>query len=139
MQLDLTKEQLPSTNTKVNAYTPDHINQQIERETEASVNYYKRQSDEEIRDRIEELDREWDAERLAEVNMASITFVSSLLALNVNKKWAVLSGTASLFLIQQALQGWSAPLSIFRRLGIRTINEINREKKALENLLNKPE
>ena len=138
MKLDLAKEQLPSTQTTVTDNTPDHINQQIERETEASVNYYKRQGENEIRGRIEELEHEWDAQRVLEVNMASIALSSSLLALGVNKKWAFLSGAASIFLIQHSLQGWSPPLAIIRRLGIRTADEIKREKKALENLLNKP-
>lgn len=139
MELELAKEQLPSTQTKVNENTPDYINQQIERETEASVNYYKRQGENEIRQRIEELEHEWDTERVLEVNMASIALASSLLALGSNKKWAYLSGAVSVFMIQHAVQGWCPPLSIFRRMGIRTLDEINREKKALENLLNKPE
>lgn len=139
MELDLAKEQLPSTQTKVNDNTPDHINQQIERETEASVNYYKGQSAGDIRARIEELEHEWDTERVLEVNMASIALASSLLALGANKKWAYLSGAVSVFMIQHAVQGWCPPLSIIRRMGIRTVNEINREKKALENLLNKPQ
>ncbi|MGM0897986.1 MAG: DUF2892 domain-containing protein [Bacillota bacterium] len=139
MELDLAKEQLPSTQSTVNDKTPDYINQQIERETEASVNYYKRQSDDEIQARIEELDREWDTARLLEVNMASIALASSLLAVGANRKWAYLAGVSSAIIIQHALQGWTPPIAIFRKMGIRTIDEINREKKALKNLLNKPE
>jgi hypothetical protein len=138
MELDLAKEQLPSTQTKVNDNTPDYINQQIERETEASVNYYKRQGEGAIRGRIDELEHEWDTERVLEVNMASIALSSSILALAANKKWAFLSGAVSIFMIQHALQGWCPPLTIIRRMGVRTVNEINREKKALENLLKKP-
>lgn len=139
MELDLAKEQLPSTKSKVNDRTPDHINQQIERETEASVNYYKRQGEQEILARIKELDHEWDTERLLEVNMASIAFISSLLAVRANRKWAFLAGASNAVLIQQALQGWTPPIAIFRSMGVRTVAEINREKKALQNLLNKPE
>lgn len=138
MELDLAKEQLPSTQTKVNDNTPDYINQQIERETEASVNYYKRQGESAIRGRIDELEHEWDTERVLEVNMASIALGSSILALAANKKWAFLSGAVSIFMIQHALQGWCPPLTVIRRMGVRTLNEINREKKALENLLKKP-
>lgn len=139
MELDLAKEQLPSTQSKVNEHTPDHINQQIERETEASVNYFKRQGEHDIQERIKELDREWDTERLLEMNMASIAFVSSLLAVRANRKWALLAGASSAILIQQALQGWTPAIALFRQMGIRTVDEINREKKALQNLLNKPE
>lgn len=139
MELDLAKEQLPSTQSKVNDHTPDHINQQIERETEASVNYYKRQGESEIRTRINELDHEWDTERLMKVNMASVAAVSALLAVRSNRKWALLAGASSAAIIQHALQGWTPAIVIFRKLGVRTVDEINREKKALQNLLNKPE
>ncbi|MEZ0480001.1 DUF2892 domain-containing protein [Planococcus sp. SSTMD024] len=139
MGLDLAKEQLPSTQSKVNDRTPDYINQQIERETEASVNYYKRQGKNEIQARIEELDHEWDTERLLKVNLASVAAISALLAVRTNRKWALLAGASSAAIIQHALQGWTPPITIFRKMGIRTVDEINREKKALQNLLNKPE
>ncbi|MBU9674396.1 DUF2892 domain-containing protein [Planococcus sp. CP5-4] len=139
MELDLAKEQLPSTQSKVNDHTPDHINQQIERETEASVNYYKRQDKNEIQTRIKELDHEWDTERLLKVNMASIAAISAVLAVRANRKWALLAGASSAVIIQHALQGWTPPIVLFRQMGIRTVDEINREKKALQNLLKKPE
>lgn len=139
MELDLAKEQLPSTQSKVSDHTPDYINQQIERETEASVNYYKRQGKNEIQMRINELDHEWDTERLMKVNMASIAAISALLAVRANRKWALLAGVSSAAIIQHALQGWTPPIAIFRKTGVRTVDEISREKKALQNLLNKPE
>lgn len=139
MELDLAKEQLPSTQSKVSDHTPDYINQQIERETEASVNYYKRQGKNEIQTRINELDHEWDTERLMKVNMASIAAISALLAVRANRKWALLAGVSSAAIIQHALQGWTPAIAIFRKMGVRTVDEISREKKALQNLLNKPE
>lgn len=126
---------LPSTRTKVNEATPDHINQQIERETEARINTFKRQEPEAIRKRIAELEREWDTERILKVTMASLALSSSILTLTVNRKWAFLSGTASAFMLQHTLQGWCLPLSLLRRTGVRTISEINLEKQALKNLL----
>ncbi len=139
MELDLAKEQLPSTQTTVNDKTPDHINQQIERETEASVNYYKRQDDSTIRERIEELDQEWNTDRVLAVSMASVALASTALAVGTNKKWAFLSGIAGVLMVQNAAQGWTPPLALIRKAGVRTPNEISREQKALENLLNKPE
>lgn len=126
---------LPSTQTKVNRATPDHINQQIERETEARINVFKRMEPGAIRERISKLEHEWDTERVLEVTAASLVLSSSVLALTADKKWAFLSGTVSAFMLQHALQGWCPPLHLIRRMGVRTMNEIDLEKQALENLL----
>ena len=76
---------LPSTQSKVNNATPDHTNQKIERETEARINTFKRKDSEAVKQRISELEREWDTERVLEVNMASLALASSIMALTVNK------------------------------------------------------
>jgi len=36
------------------------------------------------------------------------------------------------FLLQHAVQGWCPPLPVFRRLGVRTADEINDERVALK-------
>jgi hypothetical protein len=41
---------------------------------------------------------------------------------------------ASGFLLQHALQGWCPPVSLFRRLGVRTSAEIEQERYALKAL-----
>ena len=38
------------------------------------------------------------------------------------------------FLLQHALQGWCPPVPVFRRLGVRTTAEIDRERYALKAL-----
>lgn len=126
---------LPSTQSKVNNATPDHINQKIERETEARINTFKRKDPEAVKQRISELEREWDTECVLEVNMASLALASSIMALTVNKKWAYFSGAVSVFMLQHALQGWCPPLPLIRRMGVRTMSEINLEKQALKDLL----
>lgn len=128
-------EALPSIQSKVTKATPDHINEKIERETESRINAFKRKEPEAIKERISELEQEWDAERVLKVTMASAALSSSVLALTVNKNWAYFTGAASIFMLQHALQGWCPPLSLIRRQGIRTINEINLEKEALKDLL----
>lgn len=130
-----TIETLPSTQSKVAKATPDHINEKIERETEARINTFKRKDPEAIKQRISELEQEWDTERVLEVTMASFALSSSVLALTVNKKWAYFTGAVSVFMLQHALQGWCPPLSLIRRQGVRTISEINLEKEALKDLL----
>jgi len=38
------------------------------------------------------------------------------------------------FLFQHAVQGWCPPVPVFRRMGVRTRKEIDREKYALKAL-----
>ncbi|MFD1862997.1 hypothetical protein [Planococcus chinensis] len=37
--------------------------------------------------------------------------------------------------IQHAIQGWCPPLSVIRRMSVRTMKEIDQEKEALQELL----
>jgi hypothetical protein len=43
-------------------------------------------------------------------------------------------GVISGFLLQHGLQGWCPPLPLFRRLGVRSFKEIDRERFALKYL-----
>jgi hypothetical protein len=48
------------------------------------------------------------------------------------KKWLIVPGIVLPFLLQHAVQGWCPPLPLMRRFGIRTSEEIEREKYALK-------
>jgi len=86
-------------------------------------------------DRIGEVDREWDIERVLEVNASSLALTGLVLGATVDKKWLTLPAVVLPFLLQHALQGWCPPLPLLRRLGLRTQGEIDREKYALKELL----
>lgn len=94
----------------------------------------RRHTPPEINRRIDELDREWDIERALETNAATVSLLSLILARMHNRKWMWLSTGVAAFLLQHALQGWCPPVSLFRRLGIRTQGEIDREKYILKAL-----
>ncbi|HEX8886849.1 MAG TPA: hypothetical protein VF797_20360, partial [Noviherbaspirillum sp.] len=79
----------------------------------------------------EQLDKEWDVERMLEANGSTLALTGLVLGATVNKKWLILPGIVLPFLLQHALQGWCPPLPVLRRLGIRTRSEIDREKYAL--------
>jgi hypothetical protein len=51
-----------------------------------------------------------------------------------NRKFFLFPAVVGGFLLQHAVQGWCPPLSIFRRLGIRTAEEIDWERYALKAL-----
>jgi hypothetical protein len=117
---------------RVRANTSEEINRQIDRELEARVREYAQSSPDEITRRIDELDREWDMERLLETNASALAFTGLVLGVTHNKKWLVVPGVVLSFLFQHAVQGWCPPVPVFRRLGVRTRKEIDREKYALK-------
>jgi hypothetical protein len=123
---------LPPTAKRVRLNSNTEINEHIDEQTNHRIKRYVGISKSELTDRIQELEREWDTERILEANFASVVMLSTLLGYTINKKWLALSGGAAFFLLQHALQGWCPPLSIIRRLGIRTASEINEETNALK-------
>ena len=116
----------------VRRHSRDWVNQRIDLETEESVSRVGSTGGAAIDKRIDELDREWDVERWLMANAATIAGASVLLAAFHSRKWLVLTGAVSTFLLQHSIQGWCPPLTIFRALGIRTRKEIDREKFALK-------
>jgi hypothetical protein len=117
---------------RVRANTDEQINRQIDREIDARVRQYDQKNSDEITGRINELEREWDMERLLETNASAIAFTGLVLGLTHSKKWLVVPGIVLPFLFQHAVQGWCPPVPLFRRLGVRTREEIDREKYALK-------
>ena len=119
---------------RVRANTANEINRLIDRRIADSVAYYSAKSKDEIRNRIDELEREWDMERWLETNASALAFTGLLLGVTRSKKWLLLPAIVLPFLFQHAVQGWCPPVPIFRRWGVRTRGEIDREKYALKAL-----
>lgn len=113
------------------------VNQEIDRATDANIQKYLDRDDTSIRQRIDELDREWDIERVLEVNASSLALSGLVLGLTVDRKWFALPAVVLPFLLQHGLQGWCPPLPVLRRLGVRTRGEIDREKFALMDALDR--
>lgn len=119
---------------RVRRHTPSEINRHIDAEIDTTLQRYTGASRELLSQRIDELDREWDIERALETNAASVSLLGLILSGLHNRKWIWLPTGVALFLLQHALQGWCPPVSLFRRLGIRTQGEIDREKCILKAL-----
>ncbi|HJV53170.1 MAG TPA: hypothetical protein VJ652_17010 [Noviherbaspirillum sp.] len=120
---------------RVRRSTPDSVNQQIDRLTDSNIDYYRSAGRDQILGRMHELDREWDIERVLEVNASTLALTGLALGATVNRKWLFLTGGVLAFLLQHGLQGWCPPLPLLRRLGVRTRDEIAREKFALQSAL----
>lgn len=126
---------IPTTTARVENETSEHINARIRREMERRVEGYRGADASVIRDRIDELDSEWDIERALEANAATAVLISVGLGKMVSRRWYAFPAVIAGFLLQHAVQGWCPPLPVLRRLGFRTSREIEEERRALEALL----
>lgn len=113
--------------------TSGDVNDQIQYQTNLNILYYSDHPDE-IPARLEELDREWDIERVLEANAATVSLIGLGLGATVDRRLFALPAIVAGFLLQHAVQGWCPPLPIFRRMGVRTRDEINQERYALKAL-----
>ena len=105
---------LPTTSGRVAAHTSDATGKRIHEAMEASVRACAARPGR-IPQRLRELDREWDIERALEANAATLAFSGVVLAATVDRRWLVLPGLVTAFLLQHALQGWCPPLPVLRR------------------------
>ena len=124
---------MPTTRDRVPAHTAEHINQQIRRETDERVRTLAGQPSG-IAERLKQLDAEWDIERAIEANASALAFVGTALGFFVHSYWLALPALVTAFLFQHAVQGWCPPVPILRRLGFRTVHEIELERNALKSV-----
>jgi hypothetical protein len=119
---------------RVRANTVPEVNQRIDDQIERNIRHYAGQTKEEIYRRIRELDQEWDIERVLETMASSFSLTGIVLGSTVSKRWFLLPTVVLSFLLLHAIQGWCPPLAILRTLGIRTREEIARERYGLKAL-----
>ena len=124
---------LPTGKDRVPRHTADDVNERIRRETADRIRALADRP-QEIPRRLKELDAEWDIERAIEANASTLALLGVGLGYYVHRKWLALPGLVTLFLLQHAVQGWCPPVPILRRLGFRTVYEIEQERQALKAL-----
>jgi hypothetical protein len=109
-------------------------NQEIDQQIIDNINHYGFAGPGKIEERLQELDQEWDVERVLEVNASTLALSGVLLGATKDKRWLILSGVVTTFLLQHGLQGWCPPLTLLRKLGFRTRVEIEEERVSLKAL-----
>ena len=119
---------------RVRANTSTRVNRRIDLDMEERVWEYAQASRDVISGRIRELEREWDIERVLQTNASALALSGLVLGLTHHKRWFAVPGVVLPFLLLHALQGWCPPLPVLRRMGVRTRQEIEREKYALKML-----
>ncbi|WP_018930909.1 YgaP family membrane protein [Gracilibacillus lacisalsi] len=126
---------LPPTTERVQLNTSPLVNKKITHKTELNISKYLNEDNQEILKRLKSIEQEWDTERILETSAASFILLGTYLVIKRNQKWHLFSGFISFFLLQHSLQGWCPPLPLIRKLGVRTANEINEERNALNSIL----
>jgi hypothetical protein len=129
---------------RVRARTPDRVNRRIDARTAADLECFLTAEPDAIARRIEQLDREWDIDRAV---MAVIGMAGGINAGLSLRRWlagekpgrsAAFLAVQLGFLLLHARTGWAPPVAVLRRLGFRTRQEIEEERRALVALLGEP-
>jgi hypothetical protein len=123
---------MTTQNDRVEKSTPDSLNQKIEHELKANIDYYSKLDKAALSKRIADLEKEWYMDRMLITNASALAGIGVALAATVHKKWLILPGVVLAFLLQHGLQGWCPPLPLFRKFGVRSFKEIDRERYALK-------
>jgi hypothetical protein len=122
----MTTEWAPPARDRVRERSSEKANARIDHETQAAIEQAS-ESPEAIRQRLRELDREWNVDRALMLNFAVVAGLSaSMMMRNLLRK--------------HRLGGWGAMFwtqIVFRRLGYRTGPEICAERVALEKQLDR--
>jgi hypothetical protein len=141
-------ERLQHRTDRVRDHSAHRINRRIAREMDITVEHCIRTGREAILERLTELDREWDIDRLLMANFAvagGITYVAGLHRFIEAPPWRrrptgllYLLGAQLGFLLLHAGVGWCPPAAVWRRLGARTKSEIELERSLLLDALEPP-
>lgn len=95
---------IPDTSVRVEHSTAASINQRIQTDIQRSVRWHASHP-ERIAERLRELDREWDVERVLEVNASTLALSGVILTATVDRRWLALPAVLTSFLLQHAIQG----------------------------------
>lgn len=87
-----------------------------------------------IPERLEELEREWDHDRVLETESSLMALSGLALGAAVDRKFFLIPGMVASMVFLHASTGFYPLLPLFRRLGIRSQKEIQRERFALKAL-----
>ena len=122
----------PADRVRANTWPP--VNERLDAAVQVRLRRLSAASPDELRDAVESLDREWDFERVLEAEAALMGVGGLALGSMVDRRFLVLPGFVAAMLLVHALHGWYPLLPVFRRLGVRTADEIDRERYAWKGL-----
>lgn len=118
----------------VRANTWPDVNEQLDTEAQLRLREAATLPSQGLTDRLTGLDREWDFERLVEAEASLMGLAGLALAMTVDRRLLALPGFVASMLLVHAVHGWYPLLPVFRRAGVRSRDEIDRERYALKAL-----
>lgn len=116
----------------VRANTWPDVNEQLDMEAQLRLREAATIPSQGLTDRLTSLDREWDFERVVEAEASLMGLAGLALAITVDRRLLALPGFVASMLLLHAVHGWYPLLPIFRRAGVRSRDEIDRERYALK-------
>jgi hypothetical protein len=146
----LVQTRLQHVADRVRDHSPHYINRRIAKTIDMTVQHCIRQGREAIVERLSELDREWDIDRVLMANVSIAGGVSYALGLQRfvrrplfglgrrRTRLLYVLGAQLGFLLLHATVGWCPPLVFWRRMGVRTKSEIELERRLLLEALEPP-
>ncbi len=137
----LIRHRLDTQGDRVREHTSQRVNQRITRTINENVERAVRGGRDAVIRRLSELDHEWDIDRVLMANFALLggaayaggleRYSHAPLFGHKRKGLLYLVGAQIGFLLMHATVGWCPPVTLFRRLGVRTKPEIEVERAAL--------
>lgn len=133
----------PPLGDRVRARGSRKANRRIDQETKLSLDRYARGSLLALLRRLGELDREWDLDRALMATFAVLGGTSATMSIIEASRrgrpgpFTAVLGAQLAFLVLHAVRGWCPPVAVLRRLGFRTRQEIESERYALEQMLDR--
>ncbi|HEX6124151.1 MAG TPA: hypothetical protein VFZ23_02140 [Pyrinomonadaceae bacterium] len=120
-------------NDLVRRNTAQEVNQTLDTRMADRVRGYAARGDSnELSARIEELEQEWSIERLIETEASIMGLTGLGLGAFINRKFLAVPAFVGAMVLLHGVQGWYPMLPLFRRLGFRSREEIDREKFAMK-------
>lgn len=120
--------------TRVFRATPTVLNRAIYEQTATRVRRCRTDGRDAIDRRLEELDQEWDIERVVSTEAPLTGLVALVLGTVFQPMFLLLTGFVGIMLTLHGVHGWYLLLPFHRWLGLRTRPEIEWERQALSKI-----
>lgn len=115
------------------ANTWPSVNEELDRRAKARLRHaVEAANPDAVSDEIAELDSEWDFDRVLETEASVMGFTGLVLAATVDRRFLLLPAFVAAMMLVHATHGWYPLLPLFRRIGVRSRDEIDRERYALK-------
>jgi hypothetical protein len=115
---------------RVRAHASEVVNARLDRVTAANLDRGAEEP-EFARQRLAEIEHEWDLDRAIMVWFAAMGAAALNLGLRRDRRWRFPLSAQIAFLLLHSFVGWCPPASLLRRLGFRTRQEIEAERTGL--------